>query len=417
MITREERLLREQPPAAWLPGILGEFLRGLPRLERLHRYALGRHDILGRTRGEGLPNIRLPHGFPRYIAQMSAGYLLGEPVRYQTQEEGEALAAFTRLCQSAGADQADTRLALQQAVYGRGISLCYQAPAGGAKIAVLDPRAAFLVYDDTVAHQPLMGVHIAGEKDRRGRPDGARVTLYTGEERLCFQAKALPEAGPLLSRSRHPFGRVPMVEYLNEEEAHGDFEEVLPLIDAYDSLASDRLNDRAQFADALLVLTGVMGLGTAEDPFDHRAGIQRLRQDKTLTLPDADASAQWLVKNPLEKDIDTLRNALAGDIHKFSMTPDFGDERFSGNTSGIAIKYKLFCLDQRIRLKERWFADGLRERAAVLANWLRGEGLPAPDPLRLTIRFTRQLPESGLERAQTEKLLAGLDRRPDTDRE
>lgn len=56
---------------------------------------------------------------------------------------------------------------------------------------------------------------------------------------------------------------------------------MLPLIDAYDLLQSDRVNDKQQFADALLVLTGVMGLTAPEDG-DGRTPANAWRQDKTL---------------------------------------------------------------------------------------------------------------------------------------
>ena len=105
------------------------------------------------------------------------------------------------------------------------------------------------------------------------------------------------------------------------------------------------------------------------------------------------------MKTPVEADID-VRRAIAGDIHKFSMTPDFGDESFAGNVSGVAIRYKLFCLEQKIGIKERWFVKGLWERARVMAGWLKAQGRPAPDVERLTISLVRRLPESDLERAR-----------------
>ncbi|NLD52739.1 MAG: phage portal protein, partial [Clostridiales bacterium] len=145
---------------------------------------------------------------------------------------------------------------------------------------------------------------------------------------------------------------------------------------------------------------------TAEDPTDFRSAARRLRQDRTLALPDSDAKAEWLLKNPVEKDIDVLRQALANDIHKFSMTPDFSDERFAGNLSGIAIKYKLFCLEQKIRLKERWLISGLRERARLMACCMAQSGLPQLDAEQLTIRLQRHLPEDDPEQVSTLRALA-----------
>ena len=385
MITRD-RAQAERELMQALPGMVREFVQGVPRLERLHRYAQGRHDILTRTRGEGLPNTRLVHGFARYISQVSAGYLLAEAVRYEDPEDEAGAAALSRVYRQGGAEAADNALAMQQSVYGRAVSLCYAGEQGAVKVAALDPRSAFVVYDDTVERRPLLGLMLRpGEAgDRQGE-----VVVYTPRQVLRYACdRGWGQMRPLTSAA-HAFGRVPMVEYWNDYGGQGDFEELLPLIDAYDLLGSDRVNDRAQFADAVLVLTGVVGLGMYGDPVETRAAQQRLKVDRTLTLPDNDARAEWLAKNPAEQDIDVLRRALAQDIHKFSMTPDFSDEKFAGDRSGIALKYKLFGLETRTRLKERRFIEGLRERVRVVAGAMRHRGQHAPDPERVRIVMRR----------------------------
>lgn len=350
MITRDRKYLGKggEGAAELLRGAVEEFESGLPRLERLWRYRQGRGDIMARERAEGLNNARIAHGFARYITQVSAGYLLSEPVRYSDERRPQGVRALEALYKRAGAQQADTELVMQQAGFGRGVSLFYEGE-GGLCLSALDPRSAFVVYDDTVEHRPLMGVLLSQERDARGRPAGGTVTAYLPGRTLHFRRRGgeMSEAG----EAESPFERVPMVEYRNNEEERCDFEEVLGLIDAYDLLCSDRMNDRMQFADALLVLTGVAGIGTTEDIYDFRGGLRRLREDKTLSLPDSDARAEWLVKNPVEKDIDVLRRALAEDIHKFSMTPDFSDERFAGNVSGV--------------MRSQWQADIWEHRGRI----------------------------------------------------
>lgn len=390
MITRDRAWVGQVPSARMIEGVTREFAQDQPRLERLHRYAQGRHDVLARTKPDGLPNFRMPHAFGRYIAQMTAGFLVSQPVSYQGAQAG-GLDDLTRLLRAMDADAADVELAMDQAVFGRAVSLCFVGE-DGPRIAALDPRSAFVVYDDTVAHSPLFGVTITPRSDEQGRASGIDITTYTSRHIVTFAGRPAG-IGQLPQVTEHGFARVPMVEYRNDEHGRGDFEDVMPLMDAYDALESDRMNDRAQFADALLVLTGVMGIGTPENPTDFRSGMQRLRQDRTLSLPDSDAKADWLVKTPLENDIDVLRNAIAADIHKFSMTPDFGDERFAGNVSGVAIRYKLFCLEQKMRIKERWFVRGLRERVRVLATWMAQHGLHAPDVRDMHIHLTRVLLE------------------------
>ena len=388
MITISPALLSGSPSPELLSQVVRAFDATVPRLSRLARYYEGRHDILARTRLSGLPNNRLVHAYPRYIAQVSASYLLGEPVRVEGPEP--AAEQLRVLLRQSSADSIDVELAVAQAVYGRAVSLVYEGADRRPYACSLDPRSAFVVYSDTVQRDPLFGVHLSGSGAARA------ATVYTALEVLSFPALGSSRGA---SARPHSFGALPMVEYLNGQDEHGDFEDVLSLIDAYDLLQADRLNDRQQFSDALLVLTGVMGIGA--DPADALSAMERLRQEKTLALPDSDAKAEWLVKNPQERDIDVLRRALIEDIHKLSLTPDFADERFAGNASGIAIKYKLFNFDNRVKLKERYFVTGLRERARALCGWLASRRRVLLDADELVFKLSRRLPVNEQERANT----------------
>ncbi len=402
MITMDPGAVRHGlPDEEALKEVMTQFERGLPRLNRLWRYYQGKHDVIARQRLPGLPNQRLVNGFPRYIAQVSSGYLLGEPVRYACPGDEKGAYALEMAYRRAEADSADMETAVAQAVYGRGMTLCYLDETGQARVCALDPRTSFIVHDDTVEHRPLFGCRVLTEAE------GAHITLYL-PDRVVVYGKAGRFGKARLQVYRHPFGRIPMTEYRNGQDARGDFEDVLALVDAYDLLQSDRLNDRMQFSDALLVLTGVMGIAEDYGGEPSPGAMERLRQERTLALPDSEAKAEWLVKNPSEQDVDVLRRALVEDIHKFSMTPDFADERFAGNASGIAIKYKLFNLEQRILMKERWFVKGLRERARVMAGYLKSTGQAAIDADRLEIRIPRRLPVNELERAQALSLLKGI---------
>ena len=80
----------------------------------------------------------------------------------------------------------------------------------------------------------------------------------------------------------HYFGLVPVVEYKNNEQCLGDYEQVISLIDAYDKLESDSLNDFEQFTDAYLILKGV-----AADEEE----LASMRQNRVL-LMDEDSSAE-----------------------------------------------------------------------------------------------------------------------------
>ncbi len=347
---------------------LEKFTLERKRLFRLCNYYEGRHDILNRTRRGALPNARLPHGFPKYIAEVSAGFMLSSEPEYKGGCDETALNNLLALQERCSDPALNMSLAIAQSVYGLGISLCFYTQE--MHMAPLDPKNAFIVFDDTAERRPMYGVLLSHRETR----------VYTDEYVYVLDK---PDSKSIKFKRRHGFERLPMIMYPNGAAMQGDFENVIPLIDAYDLLASDRINDRAQFADAMLVLTGVMGLSE-----DESGAAEKLRQERTLTLPDSDAKAEWLIKNANEKDVEVLRKSIADDIHKFSMTPDMEDTRATlGSASGIALQYKLFCLSKRTAIKERFFIAGLKSRLPLLCEGLKKEGKKAPDPEQIEIYF------------------------------
>ena len=394
------------PDEAMIEGCIREHAAGIGRLSRLRAYYDGRHAIEDRHRGTGLPNMRMAHGFPRYISTMAAGYLIGAPVRYSCDDQPEALEAILNEYRRIAIDSLDAELARDASVYGKGVELLYADGEARPCAAALDPRDAFVVYDESVECASVMGVYVTPRRDAAGKISGFCARIYTDSACAAYRIESLqnPKIERADSVTLHYFGRVPMIEYWNDEDERGDFENVLSLIDAYDLLQSDRMNDKQQFVDALLVLYGC----TLETDDRGRSPGQQLREDKALCMPDSDARVEWLCKQMSEADTEVLRRAVCEDIHKMSMVPDLTDQQFAGNSSGVAMRYKLLGLEQLTKIKERWFREALRMRLAAFADFMarRGGELLHTDDVRM--EFTRSLPVNELENAQTLSYLNGI---------
>ena len=407
MITRPRETFEDVGALrALVESCLREHLDGVGRLNRLRAYYDGHHAIEARTRSAGLPNLRMTHAFPRYITTMAAGYLIGNPVEYFSETQGEALEAVLKAYEACDIHSVDAELARSASICGRGVELMFADENARPRSAALDPRDAFVVYEDSVESRPLLGIRCVPWRGRDGRARGYRVQAYTQDRVQTYRAGALTQLRleEVGEPQPHFFGQVPLIEYWNDESERGDFEGVLSLIDAYDLLQSDRMNDKQQFVDALLVLYGC----TLETDSRGRTPGQQLREDKALSLPDCDARAEWLCKQLNEADTEVLKSAIKADIHKMSMVPDLTDECFAGNSSGVAMRYKLLGLEQLTRIKERWFQEALRQRLRGYARFLsfRGEAQLDADDVRM--RFTRSLPANELEAAQTLRTLEGM---------
>lgn len=394
------------PEGALLESCLTEHMRGVPRLERLRAYYAGRHDILARSRSAGLPNLRIVHAFPRYISAMASGYLIGSPVEYESPGQQEALDVLLREYGLSAIDSVDAELARDASIYGKGVELIFADGNARPRSAALDPRDAFAVYDDSVENRPLLGMYAAPRRSPDGGIMDFSVHVYTEDYALTYRVKSLsdPKMDLPVSVRSHYFGAVPLIEYWNGEDERGDFEDVISLIDAYNVLQSDRINDKQQFVDALLVLYGC----TLEEDDRGRSPGRQLREDKALSLPDCDARVEWLCKQLNEADTEVLKNALRADIHKMSMVPDLTDEQFAGNSSGVAMRYKLLGLEQLTRIKERWFREALRQRMRAYAHFLSCRGEKMLDAEQVRMVFKRALPVNELEEAQTIRALDGI---------
>lgn len=208
-----------------------------------------------------------------------------------------------------------------------------------------------------------------------------------------------PETGKDI-KTDHNFGEVPIVEYLNGSDRMGDSEPVLPLIDAYNILQSDRIIDRERLVDALLTF-----YGTEFTPEQQ----EQLKDSRIVANVPQDAKIEYIVKSIDEADADVLRKTIAADIHKISMTPDMSDENFAGNSSGVAILYKLLDFEQHIKDKERYFERSLLERFRIYNTFLeKGSKMAKISTENIDVIFKRALPQNDLETSQIINNLNGL---------
>ena len=135
---------------------------------------------------------------------------------------------------------------------------------------------------------------------------------------------------------------------------------------------------------------------------------KKLKKERILMGYDG-ASAQYLSKVMTESDIKVLRDDIKEDIHRFSMVPDLSDESFGNNLSGVAIRYKLMGFEQHVKNKERYFANGLKERFALYTSMLSVKSAMREVPVsKVDIVFTRNLPVNELETAQMINNLSGI---------
>ena len=336
----------------------------LARLNKLSDYYDGKQDISNRTFGNpNIPNHKIVANHAKYIVDIATGFLVGNPIAYSGSQVDKILDEYSRM----DIVSHDTELEKDLSVFGIGYELMYLAPVdeGDTEIRIksIDPRGIFVVTDDTVDKNPLFGVHYQQRFKLDGSLNYYLINVYTEDKIFTYHAKGLSKGQmTLFEESEHYFGAVPVVEYRNNEERQGDFEQQISQFDAYNLLQSDRINESEQRVNSILFIKG------------FTLGDDNLTHDSIIETTEKDSDLKWLIKEIKEADNEVLRKSLLDDIHKFSYIPSMTDEHFAGNVSGEAMKYKLFGLLQLLSIKTRYMSKSLRKRLELMRNILNTKG-------------------------------------------
>lgn len=373
------------------------------RLKDLKKYYLGEHAILNHERrNKNAPNFKTVANHAKDIADTATGYFMGNAVKYNNTADGDIeslLVAFD----GAEIDQVDAQNALNMSIYGRAYEYIY-AKEGLTELdsTSVDPENVFLVYDDSIERKVLFAVYYYEIKD-----DTKDATKYQAEvftQNLHYHIVLRDSSTGTTQNEQvepHNLGQVPIIEYRNNHFAIGDYEQQISLIDAYNSLMGNRVNDKEQAVESILVLYGAQ---LADNLEDAREAMSILAEEGLLELP-ADAKADFL-KNALDESAtEILRNALKEDIYTFSHVPNLTDENFAGNSSGVAMEFKLMGLEMITKTKEANYKRGLRQRVAIFAHYL-GMQQIALEAHSIVPQFSRGLPKNLLEISQ---IISNLD--------
>lgn len=366
------------------------------RYKRLGNYYMGKHDIFDRTKDDILMNNKVMINHAKYITDTNVGYLLGNPVDYQVgtdKETGEPLydiQPILDMYKKQTINDLDTEIAKDISIYGIQYEYVYANSEAEPRSCELDNANTIIVYDDTVEHNKLFGINYRAIYE--GNSFKYYEIIYADKDVIRTYKSTDKTLSRTSKEELHAFGDVPFIEYKNNPEFMGDFEPVISLIDAYNLLQSDRVNDKEQLVDAILCFYGM--------DFDSDQA-DMLKTSRMLANIPAEARAEYLVKQLNENEVDVLRQNLEKDIHKISMTPNMSDENFVGNSSGVAIKYKLLAFEQNIKNKERYMEKGLMERFKLYNHFLVTRSKMEEVPIEeVDAVFKRNLPSNDFETSQ-----------------
>lgn len=381
-----------------LEAALKSFLQvELPRLQRLEDYYVGKHDILKKEdRVPDKKDTKLVNNYCEYIAAISTAYFLGEPITYTCEEENTDYDKLVEYLATEEEQQENFEHAQNCSIFGKSYELWYLDLDGTINNVVLDPRDVFILRDNSIEKKMIVAVRWDMQKNAEDKSiytlevyDKTTVTRYQWEA----EGKELPT---VMGESKlHGFQQVPIIEFSNNKRQRGDFEGVMSLVDGYNEITSTSVDDMKDFTDAILVLKNLSGT-------DEEA-LSKVKKYKVM-LTDGDGGAEWLTKVVNDTYAQNNKNRLNQDIHKFSLIPDMQDKEFSGNSSGVALGYKLLALEQLTAQKEMYFKKAINQRLELMIAFYN----LSISPKQIQKVFTRNTPKNLVEIADVVTKLSGV---------
>ncbi len=355
----------------------------IPRFRKAQRYYEVKTEILSRTMTDGKPNNKLAHGFCRYITNMATSYFAGKPIRYTFTPEDEDAKQETELYKETVMDvfkanyidSLNFEVAKEASKKGIGFYLLFSNEAADIRIKKMDAEAIIPIYSTSLDEFLEAAVHIWSEYDIDGNLTAEYADVYDKEQihhykrlsgEIVYGEDNLPEC--------HKMGDIPVIVVWNNEEQMGDYEPVITLNDAYDNGQSDTANDMDYFTDAYLCITGASSMMedalTGEEAAEGaETAARNLRKNRILFLDD-NGQASWLTKNVNDTASENYKDRLYKDIFFLSQVPALTDESFSGNLSGIAIKYKMTGLEELAIMKENRMRAAQTKMLRIITHFL-----------------------------------------------
>lgn len=223
-------------------------------IEFLYSYYKGKQPILKRDK-EVRPEIcnKVVVNRANEIVSFKVGYLCGEPIQYVSRNQdgnvSDKIAQLNGFMLSENKESKDKEIIEWQMICGTAYRMILpdskeNADEAPFEIYTIDPRNAFVIYSNKIGHKPLAAVYYTVSKDEQ-----KTFSIYTRDSFFEIKNKTITR------NEAYSLGIIPIIEYPANKARQGAFEPVIPLLDAINSVESNRLDGIEQFIQSLAVAT------------------------------------------------------------------------------------------------------------------------------------------------------------------
>lgn len=316
----------------------------------LYEYYRGNQPILQRVK-KHRPEInnKIVENHALEIVDFKKGHVFGEPIQYVRRGESEEISEkITQLNEYMFAEDKaakDKELAEWFYICGTSYRMVLPDELAGVdpddspfEIDTLDPRYAFVVYNNGFGKKPLMGVkYIETEENQR------IFSVYTRDMYYEIIDDEIIDSEP------HVLGDIPIIEYPANNARLGAFEVVLPLLDSLNNIVSNRMDAIEQFVQSFMKF---VNCDIDEEQFLalRELGALKIKSDRDLPA-DVDIVSKELNQSQVQVTKDDIYQMV---LIICGMPDRKGGSRSTGDTG------------QAVLLRDGWSAAEARAKDTEL---------------------------------------------------
>lgn len=223
-------------------------------------------------------------------------------------------------------------------------------------LLVLNPMNTFVVYSNDAYREPILGVSYFPHRD-----GSVTFGCYTKTSYFKIEMGITKGFEDWFEEKPNTVGMVPIIEYINDYDRMGCFERVITLMDALNTIDSDRVNDIAQHVQNIL-----WGDNVALDTEQYK----KLRDDGMILTKSEQgrtATLKYLESVLNQSENQTLVDYVKQQILDITNTPSRSE--LSGGSTGSATNMSTGWMAAETDAKEKeqiWSASERRETAIIL---------------------------------------------------
>lgn len=342
------------------------------------KYYRNRNDILNRkqyfykngvkTIDDTKANHRLPHNWHKLLVDQKVAYLVGKPIVFQTENKKHEDALNLILGEEW--DDILTELAKNASNKGTEWLHVYINHEGLFKFIDIPAEEVIPIYDTSLQEnlEAIIRYYTVEVNDEeRIRVEWwtrDTVTFYIQDDNGDLVLDDTEPVNPAPHfyneidmgiekiRKHRSWGKVPFIEFPNNEERDPDIIFYKELVDEYDLNISDLANNLDEVQEIITILKGYEGTDLSEFK-------ENLRYYKAIKVSGEGGVDKLELNIPIEAKKEML-DRLEENIFLFGQGVNMKTDRFGNSPSGVALKFLYSLLDLKASIMERKFRKSIK---------------------------------------------------------